>query len=340
MTNVVQLKISKAFQHIAVKNLAEGVTISGFSAIGIRGQRWSLRHKGDTYPFVRDDDNSPLTYLDVVIVGMSPYTSKLYFGSDAFNDETASGPICSSIRGDAPDPGVSMPQAKACPICPHYGWGTGRNGRGKACQDNKRLAVMLMPKMTAKMLGAPLLEPVFFKVPPASLTSLTLYADNLMHQGLPYEAIVTRMTFNPQKQFEILFEAVEALSDKAAEVVLPLLEDRTTLQIVNGSTGAPALPRPAAAPASAPEPSGSDDLVSAFGGVATNGGEDAPAPAKRKGRPPKQIAPQVVEQPAYVVPTTATAAPGEGDAAWEDSDPGLDSDVARLLGSKIQDMMK
>ena len=170
MNNVI--KISNAFKHLPVRNVAEGLNVGGFSSIGIRGKVWSLKHQGKTYNFVREDDGTPLSYLDVVIVGDAPYTSKIFFPPGEFNEDSAGAPVCASVKGDKPDPGVSMPQSKTCAACTHNEWSTMPSGnRGKECQDHKRLAVLLMPKMTTKMLGSPLMEPVYLKVPPGSLRS-------------------------------------------------------------------------------------------------------------------------------------------------------------------------
>jgi hypothetical protein len=109
-----------------------------------------------------------LSYLDVVIVGDAPYTSKIYFPPGEFNEDSAGAPICAAVKGDKPDPGVSAPQSRTCATCTHNEWKTLPSGnRGKECQDHKRLAVLLMPKMTTKMMGSPLMEPVYLKVPPS-----------------------------------------------------------------------------------------------------------------------------------------------------------------------------
>jgi hypothetical protein len=330
------VQISKLFAGRPVRTLGEGLSVGGFSSIGIKGQRWSLRHQGESYPFLRDDDNSPLTYLDVVILEDNPHTSKLYFGDGAFTEESAAGPICASVKGDVPDPGVSMPQNKVCATCRHNQFGSGAAGRGKACQDNRRLAVMLMPKMTLKMLGNPLLEPVFFKVPPASLKTFKAYGDQLRHQGLPHEAVITRMSFNPEKNWEIVFKLVEGLSDKAAEHVIMLLErDSATIAQILGqpSSSAPALPPPIEG-----KLSGSNDIEDAFEAakkpMAVTEEISEAQPKRGRGRPagspnkPKQIE------------ATAIEANGNGKSSDDDwvttSSPEMDEEVKKKMAPDIE----
>ena len=72
------------------------------------------------------------------------------------------------------------------------------NGRrGKECTDYKRLAVALMPNATRPMFGEPLMEPVFLRVPPASLNALALLEQKMGKKGLGYHysAYLTRISF-------------------------------------------------------------------------------------------------------------------------------------------------
>jgi hypothetical protein len=229
MSNLVPFKgqkIAKVFQGIDHgPALGEAVTEGGFSSIRYRGKRWSLQHAGHNYPFIRPDDNSPLTYLDVIIVGQQPKVSKVYFPGE-FDEDSATGPVCSSIHGDRPDPGV-----------PHYGWTTlARGGRGKECQDHIRLAVLLLPALTKKMLGSPLREPVFFKVPPGSLTAFKAYGAELKDEGYPPFGVVTRISFHDDKLFQIVFEGVKVLTETEAEIVKPMLDSPLVRRIIGETT--------------------------------------------------------------------------------------------------------
>jgi hypothetical protein len=195
---------------------------------------------------------------------------------------------------------------------------------------------MLMPKMTQKMFdGQALLDPIFFKVPPGSLQTCKAYGDYLESQGFPFSSVVTRLSFNSQKQFEILFHLQEALTDKAAAHVIPMITDTLTQQII-GMT-ATALPIAAPVEEAEPEPSGSDDLLAAFGdkpaSPETNGN------VKRRGRPPgspnkpKQLELQVNKEPDQPAEAQNETGP------WEESDTNIDSEVNRLLRQKAADMM-
>lgn len=359
--NIVLFKgqtVAPAFRHLDPgKNLGSGIVAGGFPVINYRGKAWSLRYQGQGYPFVRSDDGSPLTYLDVIIVGVSEYVSKVYYPPGEWDEDSASGPVCSSVKGDTPDPGVPEPQSRTCPTCPHYSWSTQPNGkRGKACQDHKRLAVLLMPAITSKMLGSPLTEPVYLKVPPGSLVPLKQYGDQLAHQGFHPATVITRISFAPNQLFQMKFEGKQVLTDKEAPLVLPLIDDPRTLRITGEGPEIREV-APAAAPKEERVETG---LMEAFSPPAQetvppkNGSE----PAKRgRGRPAGTTKAKPVtientppeEEDLMAVPAqTKAAAPASRakpvappqDVTWGEGDTDLDREVADLLASKVSNMLK
>jgi hypothetical protein len=347
MTDMSRFKVANAFKHLDPnKGLAGGVT-AGFSSIRYKGKILALQHGGKLYPFKRDDDGSPLTYLDLIILGTNDVVSKVYYGE--WNEDNASGPICASLKGDVPDPGVSIPQSKTCAICPHNEWITKPNGRrGKECQDHKRMAVLLMPSMTKKMLGTPLMEPVYLKIPPGSLRSLLKFSNELQHEGIPSAAVVTRVSFSQDQTFEFNFEVIQALTDKEAPRVLPMMDDAQTLAIINGGSvsGMRELPAPEK---KAPERV-ETGLMEAFDEVDAPNSKPTPRQAapqqttpRGRGRPPKaaQAAAQIIDnEPAPQPPPQAADTAEPAGEPWEESDTDLDNAMLKLMGDKLNNMLK
>lgn len=68
----------------------------------------------------------------------------LYEGK--FDPDEISGPVCFAFGRDektmAPHKDVLKPQATTCAVCPHNEWGTADTGRGKACRNTRRLALI------------------------------------------------------------------------------------------------------------------------------------------------------------------------------------------------------
>jgi hypothetical protein len=339
-----RIQVAAAFKHLNPdQKLGEGIS-SGFSSIIYKGKIWKLRHQGELYTFIRGDDGTLLSYLDVIIVGINPAISKVYYPLGTYNDDATDRPTCASLKGDVPDPGVPIPQSTACGICKNNEWTTLPGGsKGKACQDHKRMAVLLLPTLkTRPALSQPLLEPVFFKVPPASLRSLKTYGEFLQHQGVHWASVITRISFVADHQFQMNFQYHKALTDAEAPLVLPMLEDAQTHNILGALPGIRVIEHEAAP--DLPPPVEDTGILAAFGKPAADVVSGATgqtlAPVKRgPGRPPK---PKVVEPPAEKPPAIPEhdAEPVQQTLPWDEGDSELDDRVSKLLEQKVQGMLK
>lgn len=225
---------AQAFQTLnpADDNLAEGIG-SSYGIIGYKGKVWSLRYRGERHNFVRPDDGSPISYIDVIILRQAHAKSKSFYEKFDQAQSEGSRPICSSLNGIVPDADAAQPQAQACAICPRNTWKVDAQGRkGRECTDYKRLAVLLLPNQTKAVLGQALMEPVFLRVPPASLNDLAVMGETMSNQGWHYSAYITRISFDPnQAHPKMLFRPLQGLSDKEAPVILPLRDDPMALRI-------------------------------------------------------------------------------------------------------------
>jgi len=220
---------SNQHQHSA---LGEGIGGS-YGVIGYKGKTWSLRHQGQKYVFVRPDDGTQAGHLDVIILRSPPNKSKSFY--DGYDEGTdGKRPLCASLDGVIPDSDVVQRQAEACTLCPRNAWKTDANGRkSKDCTDYKRIAVLLCPdSRTNPVLQAALLEPVFLRIPAASLQNLANFGDEMERAGFPPYAYITRVTFDPMAAHpKMVFRFRQALTDNEAPVVLPLINDDVSLRI-------------------------------------------------------------------------------------------------------------
>lgn len=239
---------SAAFQalstpELANESLADGIG-SSYGVIGYKGKVWSLRYRGETHVFTRPDDGSPSSFIDVIILNQAGHKSKSFY-EGGFDQNASAGkrPTCSSLDSIVPDADAQVKQATACAICPRNEWKQNAQGRkSRDCTDYKRLAVMLLPSVSNKLLGAPLMEPLFLRVPPASLNDLALAGESLKSQGYFYFEVVMRISFDPQEAHpKMVFRPIQLLTDKEAPVVIPLRTDAMTLRIVEGDRAGPLL---------------------------------------------------------------------------------------------------
>ena len=233
------------------ESLADGIG-SSYGIVGYKGKVWSLRLRGENYIFTRPDDGSPAAYLDCIILRSPGYKSKSFYPPGTYQDgQVGTRPTCAALNGETPDADIVTPQSNACAACPRNIFKL--NGEGKKtreCSDYKRLAVLILPSQTKAILGAPLMEPVFLRVPAASLNDLALLGEGMAAQGFHYSSYITRIGFNPEKPHpQMTFRALQPLTAKEAPLVLPLREDPTAIRITGeGETGKVVGVRNAAAP--------------------------------------------------------------------------------------------
>jgi len=344
-------QVADTFKHLKPsQSLGAGIS-SGFTWIGYKAMKWSLNHEGENHLFTLADDNL-CPYIDVVIVGMNPNISKMFYEPGTYTEDSASAPICASLNGDKPDPGVPEPQNPVCAGCKWDAWGSGQR-KGKACQDHRKLAVLLLPWMTKKMLDKPLLEPVYLKVNPNSLKSLKIFGDGLIHKNIHYASIVTRITWDLKKPWVMNFVLKQALKNEDAQVVLPLLEAPMTKNIIGSRVEIYEEEQQPPAPKTAElEETG---LAATFNAAKeeiippkkTAPQADDAAPAKRgPGRPRKPVPqnPATPHMPGHDISQAQQVAQPEQQAEasngddtkplWDIADPEMDETVAKLTQQK------
>ena len=336
-------EMASAFRHLGVgRQLGAGLATSSFTWLSVKNKTWTLHHNGESRIFIRADDRTPLSYLDVVVVGENPATSRVYY-INSYTEGASAPPDCASTDGIKPDAGVPSPQNPLCGTCRHNAFGTALNGgKGKACQEHKRIAVLLMPYMTEKMFnGTPLMEPVYLKIPPDSLKSWALYGEQLAQRKLHWAALVTRIGFAPDRLFRFTFETREMLTNREAPMILKLMESPATLNLL-GAAGSPGTELPAIPDAS--EPPRGMSLADAFG-LPKEEPQETPAPTGRRGRPPgsanKPKAPPQLTLAANAEPKEKPEGKPEGKASpWESADADLDERMKNVLGDEADKMMR
>lgn len=280
-------KLASAFappQGQEIESLSEGIG-SSYAVIGYKGKVWSLRHRGERHTFTRTDDGSPLSYIDVIMLRQGKAKAKSYY-PDGYSPESSEGkrPTCNSLNGLTPDADAVTPQAQACALCPRNVWKTDATGKkSRECTDYKRLAVLLIPSLSKQLLGQPLIEPCFLRVPPASLNDLSVYGDTMASQGYPFWSFVTRISFDPTVAHpKFIFKPVQLLTNAEAPVVMEQREDPMAKRITGEEAETPLL--------GAPE----QRLAAGLAQPATPQPEAVVIPL----RPAAQVQPETVAQPA------------------------------------------
>lgn len=126
-----------------------------------------------------------------------------------------------------------------CTGCPQSEWGTADTGRGKACKETVKLAIIPAGEYAKKGRDFELglydqpsefadSEVVFLRVPVTSIKAWDKYVRYVKSQyGRPPYGVVTRIWLEPHStnQFTVNFETLEALPDAMIPSVLPRHEE-------------------------------------------------------------------------------------------------------------------
>lgn len=175
--------------------------------------------------------------LDVVIVGINPNTSKVFY-SQAY-DGTEQRPSCSSDDGVKPNAGVPDPVSDSCALCPNNVLGSKVNPSGaksKLCSDQRHLAVVPAADPT---------KVYQLTLSVSAMKPLREYFKHLQNYGAVPEEVVTELGFDDNASFPLVtFKMKNFLPEKA----LPTIDSITQSDDVKAAVRlipAPNVPAPA-----------------------------------------------------------------------------------------------
>lgn len=216
--------LQASFGSIQNTELTTGVS-GGYAVLSIKGKTWALS-EGGTREVIRRDDGDPASSIEVVIIKANPNLSKVYY-TGGYTEGSDEKPACYSNDGHAPALDAMSPQCVSCAACPHNQWGSriSENGsKGKACADSRRIAVVPSGQLD---------RPMLLRVPAATLKDLSVYADLLTRRSAPYQAVVTKIGFEPALAHpKLTFKAVRWLSAEEAASVVIVAASEAAAQIV------------------------------------------------------------------------------------------------------------
>lgn len=164
--------------------------------------------------------------LDVIIV--ASMLENAFYGND-FDPDNPQPPVCYAFGSEKkqmrPHEKSAQPQAESCEECGWNEFGSADKGKGKACKNVVRLAVL-----PAKPLDPAVLENVeaaYAKTPVTSSKGYAAYVKGLAAKfEMPPFAFVTKLAVVPdaKTQFKVTFEEVAALADN--DEIMNVLEQR------------------------------------------------------------------------------------------------------------------
>ena len=176
-------------------HLKEGVG-SPMDILSLEGKRFTEKVGGEAVP-------GRINYeFDVVILEATSNLEKRYYKNPYVQGSMAP-PDCWSLNAIKPDPQSADIQSTTCRGCRWNVFGsrivTDRPGqpasKAKACADGRRVAVLPAYKLTPADGSDP--GPQLLRIPATSLAPLKNYGIELERMGIPVNAVVTRLAFDP-----------------------------------------------------------------------------------------------------------------------------------------------
>lgn len=171
--------------------------------------------------------------LDVIIA--EAVFEHAYYQGD-YDPDNPQPPVCFAFGKDektmVPHEKSAQPQAESCAECELNKFGSADKGKGKACKNVMRLALLPAKPLEAEILAKA--EAAYAKLPVTSVKGYGAYALKLKAtHDLPPFAFVTQIGTvpDPKSQFKVTFEDVAKLDhdDELMEVLVQRHEEQAEL---------------------------------------------------------------------------------------------------------------
>lgn len=221
-----------------------GLSLGGYPYIKLNGTRF-MAVEGDKEVTI------PLLELPVVVVAAVPALRKKWYAAkyNPNNVDPTKKPDCFSDDGLVPHGTSAHPQSKTCATCLHnaFGSGTDSDGKptnGKACSDNKQLAVFSQAPSKYQGAGGVQIENTIFglKLPPASLKNFAIYVKAMTAKGVPLGGALTCVGFDPEFTYPVLSFRFAGLLNDAQFAKIKQLSQSDEVQLILAPTPGAATP--------------------------------------------------------------------------------------------------
>lgn len=221
-------KLAELFGALPMDDLSQGVSV-GFPVLSIKGKAFHINQGGESQLITRPDDpDEPATSLNVILIKANPHISKVYY-ENGYEDGSTEAPNCYSNNGVAPEDDSPDKQSARCATCPKNAWGsrmTDSGKKGKACSDSRRVAVANPDTPD---------QPMLLRVPAASLKPLMQFGKALSQRKVPYQAIITKLSFDHTVAHPLLkFAPAAIVSDEQAEQIAEAMSGDVVAAILAG----------------------------------------------------------------------------------------------------------
>ena len=203
----------------------EVTTGASFTTLSIKGKVFTLVRDSERKVMTRADDaDEVLQSLTLTAVRANKDGRTFYALAYDEEESKAARPTCFSYDGVTPDTQARDPQATKCATCKQNIWGDTPNGKGTACSQNTRLAVV-----DTENIG----EPMLLRVPPASRTAFNDTVKAAIARGIPYNALALKVSFDTTAATpKLVFKITGLVNDASYDKISALFDSELVGDII------------------------------------------------------------------------------------------------------------
>lgn len=208
-------------------------------------------------------ENEPLPGNQMAVIILDVVHERTFYAEKYDSSrEHATPPVCyafgrteEDVAEMAPHPTMQVdlsyfqPQSDLCSTCPNNEWGSSDTGRGKACAERRRMALLpagyFTPKRGSRDFDLNLFDDpkhfksadiAYLKLPVMSVKDWARYVTDIAASlRRPPLAVISRVYLepDPKSQFRVKFEMIEELPSDLYEIVMERHREAKT-QIIQG----------------------------------------------------------------------------------------------------------
>lgn len=184
-------------------------------------------------------DGVPIPNGEAEVYVLAQQAERAYYAGD-YDSSKPQVPACYSFDLEAPHPEASDPQNVTCLGCPQNEWGTAARGRGKACRESARVAVV---PATAPIETAPMYQCSF---PITSMGSVKEFMGRCAQSGKLAGEFKTRLKVvpDPKSFFKASLTPLQTVEQPMRVLLDRMAQARDQLMTPYPTLEAPAEPEP------------------------------------------------------------------------------------------------
>jgi hypothetical protein len=214
--------------------------------------------------------------FNAIIVAMLAKPGRSYYATDYDPDAKPTLPDCFSNLGDKPEERVADRQASNCANCPKNVDGSGKNGKGKACRFQRKVALLLEGDETGEVYQFQIPAKSLFGKGNGNTHPFESYCRYLVANGAAPDTVVTTIAYNLDAEtMELNFTPVRPVSDEEFELIERAQTNPATQRLIQLTVAEADGAKPATKAKAKPVVEDDEDDEE----------EEAPAPIK-KAKPP------------------------------------------------------